>query len=350
MELIKVRPLVLCAVFVALSGAAASVSGQPIPGAPQVTVLPDNSVIVSYNAPVAPPASTVLVVTLNGVANGPFPIGTATTVYSGGPVPPGAYTAQVVWDAGVASPVTSFVVESGGGVALPGATIMHPAVVDGLTVTVSWDAIPGATGYDVQGQFFESGQVFNMPVGAQTSLQVTNVPFGNYLVRVRGRNSLGVGPYSNQVLAVVGPTVRLRDLEVTLTWNTLADMDLHIIEPNGTHVSWERRNGVTAFLDRDNTTGFGPEIASVPPGGAPLGVYLVYIVQYRHEIPTVSTVSITLNVGSPNARTEIFTRQTLEADPSSGYNVALVDVRSGLISQTSGTRSLLGIAPNVKPQ
>jgi hypothetical protein len=351
MDQIKIRPALVCAVLaVVCSGTVVNSALAQTPDAPVVTVLADNSVAISYAAPTTPPSGTLLAATLNGQQIGPFQIGTATSFSSNGPVPPGAYTVQIVWSATVMSPVTSFVVSPTPGVGgRPVATVMRPAVVDQLTVTLTWDPLADATAYDVEAVFFETGQVFNMTVGAQTSLVATNVPFGNYLVRVRGRNSLGAGPYSNQVLVTVGPRIRLRDLEVTLTWNTLADVDLHIIEPDGTHVSCERRNGRTAFYEGDKTVGFGPETTFVPPGGAALGVYRVYIVHYQHDLPTTSTVSVTLNVGSANARTEIYRRQTLVADSGKGINVALIDLAGGLVSEVFGEFSFLTSGPSVKP-
>ena len=110
-------------------------------------------------------------------------------------------------------------------------------------------------------------------VGNQTTLSVPNVPFGNYIVRVRGRNALGVGQFSNAIIVVVGVVLGTGDLQVTLTWNTTVDMDLHVIEPNGAHVYYASRNGVTARLDVDDTNGFGPENIFVGAAGAQAGTY-----------------------------------------------------------------------------
>jgi hypothetical protein len=353
MQVMKVRQVLIGAVVAFASMAAVESSYGQTPGAPQVTVLPDNSVIVSYAAPVTPPSGTLLVATHNGVPIGPFAIGTATTVSSGGSLPAGTYTVQIVWGSGNASPVSTFVVGPGGAPILPPAgTTMHPAVLVGNTVTVQWDPIADVSSYELEAILFESGQRFSLSVGGtQTSLVVPGVSFGNYTVRVRGRNAFGPGPWSNQILVSIGSSIRLRDMEVTLTWNTLADLDLHIIEPSGTHVSWARRRGVTSRLDVDNTAGFGPETAIVDVLGAAPGVYQVFIVHYRGAFPTTATVSITLNVGSANAQTMIFTRQSNANDSTRGLNVALVDVKSGVIGETFGTRSLPAQDPRVvKPQ
>lgn len=362
MQVITVRQVFIGAVLLTLSAVAADSSFAQTPGAPEVTVLPDNSVIVTYNAPVTPPADTVLLGTHNGIPIGPFLIGTETTVSSGGPVPPGVYTLQVVWAAGVVSPVTTFTVSGGGtpppgggggGGPLPGGTILHPAVITGNTVTLSWDAIPGVTGYEIEAFLFDSGPVFRMNVGAsETSLVVPNVAFGNYTVRVRGLSAGGAGPFSNAVLVSILASVRLRDLEVTLTWNSGADLDLHIIEPNGTHVSWSRREGQTIRLERDNTTGFGPETAYVPVLGAARGIYQIFVVHYRGAFPTTATISVTLNVNSANATTYLFTRNTPPVpDTTRGWNVALVDVVSGVVGEAFGTRSVVPMdLREVKPQ
>ena len=48
------------------------------------------------------------------------------------------------------------------------------------------------------------------------------------------------------------------DLTVTLTWDGLGDVDLHIDEPSGNHIYHKNREG-DGYLDIDNTKGYGPE-------------------------------------------------------------------------------------------
>jgi hypothetical protein len=337
MPLIKVhRILVACVTVFAFLGVAAGASSQTI-GAPRVTVSPNGSVILTYAAPSTPPSGTFLAVTYNGAPLGNIPIGTATTVGSGGPIPAGLYTVQVVWGPGASSDVVGFRVSPGSGGTTPATTVLHSPVVTGNTVFLSWDPIANATSYELEAFIFANGQRLIIPV-EQTSITVPNVPAGNYAVRVRGRNSIGFGGFSNTVLAAVQTAFRMRDMEATLTWNTEADVDLHVIEPNGVHVWWKSRTGTTVVLDRDDTTGFGPETASINIGGSSPGVYQVFIVHYASDFPTTSTVAITLGVGTANPLTKVFTRFSEEADAETGINVALVDVRSGMIGEDFGIR------------
>jgi len=45
----------------------------------------------------------------------------------------------------------------------------------------------------------------------------------------------------------------------TLTWNGTGDVDLHIEEPDRTHVFWRNKRGVSGRLDVDNRSANGPE-------------------------------------------------------------------------------------------
>ena len=117
----------------------------------------------------------------------------------------------------------------------------------------------------------------------------------------------------------------------TLTWNTTADMDLHVIEPGGSHVYYAAPTGATARLDVDDTNGFGPENIFVNSAAA--GTYQVYIVHYSGAAPTASTIALTLG-----GQTITLSRTTTAASPGVGINVASVNVLTGQVTPTSGTR------------
>ena len=47
-------------------------------------------------------------------------------------------------------------------------------------------------------------------------------------------------------------------ITITFTWDVPFDIDLHVIEPDGTHVYWINKKGNSGYLDVDDVTGYGP--------------------------------------------------------------------------------------------
>ncbi len=91
------------------------------------------------------------------------------------------------------------------------------------------------------------------------------------------------------------PQARLR---VVLSWDTDGtDLDLHVVSPDGQHVSYGNRVGSNcAALDLVVTTGYGPEIYANPT--PPTGVYQVYVNYYgtgqdQQQITTAQVAIIT---------------------------------------------------------
>jgi len=102
-------------------------------------------------------------------------------------------------------------------------------------------------------------------------------------------------------------------LRVVLTWDSDGtDLDLHVIDPSGTHTWYGDRVSPTGgALDVDVTTGYGPEIFSHP---APLpGLYQVYVNYYgagegaADEILTVAQVAVISDEGTLREKRETFT-------------------------------------------
>ena len=79
--------------------------------------------------------------------------------------------------------------------------------VQGTTVLLNWGAPPGSqpTSYVIEAG--SASGASNITVfdtgGAGTGLTVNNVPPGTYFVRVRGKDSAGTGPASNEVTVIV---------------------------------------------------------------------------------------------------------------------------------------------------
>ncbi len=99
-------------------------------------------------------------------------------------------------------------------------------------------------------------------------------------------------------------------VRVALSWDTdHTDLDLHVVTPDGKHCFYGNRvlsNGGT--LDVDVTTGYGPEIYSLP--SAITGIYHVYVNYYgagrSRDVLTVAQVAIILSENTPDEKQQVF--------------------------------------------
>lgn len=137
------------------------------------------------------------------------------------------------------------------------------------------------------------------------------------------------------------------DLRATLTWDTgtpltdRTDIDIHLIEPDRSHIYWSNPAGTTADLDVDNVEGFGPENIFIGPGEAVAGTYEVYVVYYETDgIPapvTEATIELTVFEDTGSEDTQTFTRTLAMDDDFLGVSVATVTFPGGIITETTGT-------------
>ena len=74
-------------------------------------------------------------------------------------------------------------------------------------------------------------------------------------------------------------------MQVTLTWDNDADLDLHVVEPSGEEIWYEHTESATGgFLDVDDVDGEGPENVFWFVG-APSGRYVVRVVHFSGSAP-----------------------------------------------------------------
>ena len=76
--------------------------------------------------------------------------------------------------------------------------------------------------------------------------------------------------------------VKTGNPQFTLIWNSTADLDLHVLEPGGSHLYWENRHGTQGGeLDVDDIDGMGPENiywgGGLNQGNGPPGEYRWYV-------------------------------------------------------------------------
>ncbi|HEY3321656.1 MAG TPA: VIT domain-containing protein [Planctomycetota bacterium] len=93
------------------------------------------------------------------------------------------------------------------------------------------------------------------------------------------------------------------DVVIVMSWDTdKTDIDLHVDEPHH-HISYQNmRSFQGGVLDRDVTTGFGPETYALRRA-AP-GEYVVKARYYRGEALTKVKVAVTFHKGAPTAETK----------------------------------------------
>ena len=73
-------------------------------------------------------------------------------------------------------------------------------------------------------------------------------------------DGFGIARFGQGGEMVRGVAVKVGDPQFTLLWDNDSDLDLHVIEPGGKEIYWEKPKGKHGGeLDVDNTKGFGPE-------------------------------------------------------------------------------------------
>ena len=85
------------------------------------------------------------------------------------------------------------------------------------------------------------------------------------------------------------------DVQITLTWDNGADLDLHVVDPNGEEIWWRHTYSASnGKLDVDDIDGYGPENIFWPRLEAPNGTYKVYVHHYPSS-PSTSNYTVLIN-------------------------------------------------------
>jgi hypothetical protein len=163
----------------------------------------------------------------------------------------------------------------------------------------------------VDGRFAE-GEV-SIPVrGSEETFRIDVRAFENLILMAAGNTqvTLKPGEVRTDPVIVEIPLLGTGDVQITLTWNTATDQDLHVIDPSGFRIYFEQDTSPTGgILDFDNTEGFGPENIFWPSGQAPNGRYKVQVVYFGGAGAT----DVTVVVRRSDAPLQTFNR-TIEAE------------------------------------
>jgi hypothetical protein len=83
------------------------------------------------------------------------------------------------------------------------------------------------------------------------------------------------------------------DVQITLTWNNTADLDLHVTDPFGERIYFAHPTSQSGGrLDFDDTNGLGPENVFWPSGQAPAGTYVVEVDHFSGASPSYYDVLV----------------------------------------------------------
>lgn len=130
--------------------------------------------------------------------------GTSAVTFAG--VPAGTYYARITaQNGGGASPVSNEVSFTIGGGAAPAAPTLHAPIVQGHTVTVTWNAGAGGApaGYTLLASLTPGGApIASVPLSG-TGITIPGVPAGTYYLRLTATNGSGTSAPSNEIAVTV---------------------------------------------------------------------------------------------------------------------------------------------------
>lgn len=121
---------------------------------------------------------------------------------------------------------------------------------------------------------------------------------------------------------------------VTLTWGAQPDVDLHVFEPDGSHVYYQTASGSAGYLDVDDVTAYGPEHYYSDCAQIMTGEYRVGVNYYRGAAPEIATILI-------QAGTASFSRQiSLPAERRAAGDDSPILVARVVIQRNASTNEI----------
>lgn len=249
----------------------------------------------------APPASRGLPTTYvieagsaTGLANlANFDTGNTSTTYVANNVVPGTYYLRVraknaSGTSGPSNEAVGLVLGS-----TPGTCTSAPGAPRSLTVTsvsagdVSLSWLAPSSGGTATSYILEAGtsaglsNLVNFDTGSSaTTYSTTRVSAGSYYVRVRAKNACGTSAPSNDALVYVISFTG--EVQVSVSWDQPADVDLHVVDPSGEEIYYGNPSSSSGGqLDVDSNSACSIDNKNIEnirwTGSAPAGTYTVRV-------------------------------------------------------------------------
>ena len=208
-------------------------------------------------------------------------------------------------------------------------TLTSPTAVDNIIVSVETGASSSTTNSSmvVADSFYQ----VRLP-SPQTTIVVTivlpvQVARQSFILEYSA--GLGNGPlgaYRQQTVQVT--TVGTGDVQISVSWNSSADVNLHVIEPNGTEIYYANpRSSTSGELDLDSNAGCGsdgPRVENIrwPSGRAPLGRYTVRVDHWSNCSASLTNYVVrVINGTSSQTFTGTFTGSGDQGGAGSGVTI-----------------------------
>jgi hypothetical protein len=154
---------------------------------------------------------------------------------------------------------------------------------------------------------------------ATTSAQILmvfgqNIPVPVFQVRMAGALSGAYGAFKASPISII--SVGTGDVQVNITWDSRADVDLHVVDPLGEEVYWAHKTAVSGgTLDLDSNAGCGsdgPRAENIFWASgliAPHGDYVVRVDYWSNcsDVRTNYVVTVNARGKAPQVFTGFFT-------------------------------------------
>jgi len=137
--------------------------------------------------------------------------------------------------------------------------------------------------------------------------------------------------FYNLISGLEFPASELTDgaVKVTLEWGAQPDVDLHVFEPDGTHVYYSNMYGTSGHLDKDDTNSYGPEHYFVACESIMAGTYTIGVNYYSGDGSETARVQISTADGRTVNKTQSLSTAAGSSGDSSPIPVATVEVTQG---------------------
>ena len=170
------------------------------------------------------------------------------------------------------------------------------------------------------------------PVTSVTVLIVisTEMPQTSFNLRLGGGSAASIGPYQSSDLSVI--FVGTGEIQTNVTWDSPADVDLHLLDPSGKEIYYASRTSTTGGqLDLDSNAACGtdgPRAENIfwPDGiVVPHGEYILRVDYWSSCSATATNYTVTINLRGlpPKIYTGTFTGTGTGGSAGAGKTVAI---------------------------